>query len=229
MPETNEFTPATVPEQPEAKPPLRKGMPVIIALVVIVGLIGIANVPSLLSGTKKIAPASSLTLSPTTPNAQQVSSFETQQQMQARHDAEERQRQQALEEAMQQLQQEQSVPGPESATAAPMTPAQRDAIYGGSSNAPQHTSNVSEAHEGSLSPAVRVCHALAVLDGPAESKESHRDSGGIKARSQDRIGADGEVPEAVAQGAAPLPRHGDVSHVPWASGQRNPGTSLGGR
>jgi type IV secretion system protein VirB10 len=144
MPETNEFTPATVPEQPEAKPPLRKGMPVIIALVVIVGLIGIANLSSLLSGTKKIAPASSLTMSPTTPNAQQVSSFETQQQMQARHDAEERQRQQALAEAMQQLQQEQSVPEPESATAAPMTPAQRDAIYGGSSNAPQHTSNVSE-------------------------------------------------------------------------------------
>ena len=113
--------------------------------MVIVGLIGIANLSSLLSGTKKNAPASSLTMSPTTPNAQQVSSFETQQQMQARHDADERQRQQALAAAMQQLQQEQSVPGPESATAAPMTPAQRDAIYGGSSNAPQHISNVSEA------------------------------------------------------------------------------------
>jgi len=53
--------------------------------------------------------------------------------------------------------------------------------------------------------------------------------GGIEARSQDRIGVGGEVPEAVAEGAAPLPRHGDVSDVPWASGQRNPGTSLGGR
>lgn len=145
MTEPNENIPATVPEQPESKPPLRKSMPVVIALVVIVGLIGIANLSSLLSGSKKNAPASSLTMSPTTPNAQQVSSFETQQQMQARHDADERQRQQALAAAMQQLQQEQSIPGPESATAAPMTPAQRDAIYGGSNNAPQHTSNASEA------------------------------------------------------------------------------------
>jgi type IV secretion system protein VirB10 len=144
MTELNDNTPATVPEQPESKPPLRKSMPVVIALVVIVALIGLANLSSLLSGSKKNAPASALTMSPTTPNAQQVSSFQTQQQMQARHDAEELQRQQALAAAMQQLQQEQSVPGPESAAAAPMTPAQRDAIYGGSSNAPQHTSNVSE-------------------------------------------------------------------------------------
>jgi type IV secretory pathway VirB10-like protein len=136
---------ATVPEQPKSKPPLRKSMPVVIALVVIVALIGIANVSSLLSGNKKAAPKSALTMSPTTPNAQQVSSFETQQQMQARHDAEERQRQQALADAMQQLQQEQSVPGPESTTTPPMTAAQRASIYGDSPNAPQHTSNLSEA------------------------------------------------------------------------------------
>lgn len=144
MPDQNEIT-ATVPEQPESKPPLRKSMPVVIALVAIVALIGIANLSSLLSGNKKTAPASSLTMNPTTPNAQQVSSFEAQQRMQAQHDADERQRQQALAQAMQQLQQEQSVPGPESNTAPPMTAAQRDSIYGGSSNAPQHTSNVSEA------------------------------------------------------------------------------------
>jgi type IV secretory pathway VirB10-like protein len=145
MPEPNENVPATVPEQPESKPPLRKSMPIVIALVVIVGLIGIANVSSLLSGNKKAAAKSSLTMSPTTPNAQQVSSFETQQQMQARHDADELQRQQALATAMQQLQQEQAVPGPESAGTPAMTAAQRDSIYGNSSNAPQHTSNVSEA------------------------------------------------------------------------------------
>lgn len=138
-------TSATVPEQPESKPPLRKSMPVVIALVVIVALIGIANVSSLLSGNKKSAPKSALTMSPTTPNAQQVSSFETQQQIQARHDAEERQRQQALAAAMQQLQQEDAVPGPESTTTPPMTPAQRASIYGGSPNAPQHTSNLAEA------------------------------------------------------------------------------------
>jgi type IV secretion system protein VirB10 len=120
-------------------------MPIVIALVVIVGLIGIANVSSLLSGNKKAAAKSSLAMSPTTPNAQQVSSFETQQQMQARHDADQLQRQQALAAAMQQLQQEQDVPGPESAGTPAMTAAQRDSIYGDSSNAPQHTSNISEA------------------------------------------------------------------------------------
>ena len=145
MLEPNEPILSTVPEQPESKPPLRKGMPVVIALVVIVALIGIANISSLLSGSKKAAPASSLTMNPTTPNAQQVSSFETQQRMQAQHDAEERQRQQALAAAMQQLQQEQSVPGPESTATPQMTAAQRSAIYGDSPNAPQHTSNVSEA------------------------------------------------------------------------------------
>ena len=145
MPEPKENIPATVPEQPESKPPLRKSMPVVIALVVIIGLIGIANISSLLSGNKKAAQRSALTMSPTTPNAQQVSSFETQQQLQARHDADERQRQQALAAAMQQLQQEQDVPGPESTTTPAMTAAQRDSIYGGSANAPQRTSNVSEA------------------------------------------------------------------------------------
>ena len=145
MPEPNENLPATVPEQPESKPPLWKSMPVVIALVVIVGLIGIANVSSLLGGNKKAAPKSSMTMSPTTPNAQQVSSFETQQQMQARHDAEVEQRQQALAAAMQQLQQEQDVPGPESPSTPPMTAAQRNSIYGSSPNAPQRTSNVSEA------------------------------------------------------------------------------------
>jgi type IV secretory pathway VirB10-like protein len=145
MPELNDNTPATVPEQPESKPPLKKSMPIVIALVVIVGLIGIANVSSLLSGNKKVAPKSALTMSPTAPNAQQISSFETEQRMQAQHDADLQQRQQALAAAMQQLQQEQAVPGPESAGTPAMTSAQRDSIYGSSQNAPQHTSNVSEA------------------------------------------------------------------------------------
>jgi type IV secretory pathway VirB10-like protein len=145
MPEQNENVSPTVPEQPEPKPPLRKSMPVVIALVVIVALIGIANISSLLSGNKRSAPQSALTMSPTTPNAQQVSSFETQQQMQARHDADERQRQQELAAAMQQLQQDQGVPGPESTATPPMTQAQRAAIYGESPNAPKQTSNFSEA------------------------------------------------------------------------------------
>ena len=145
MTESNQNPPVTVPEQPEAKPPLRKGMPVVIALVAILAILGIANVSSLLRGNKKAAPASSLQMRPTSPNAQQVSSFETQQQLQAKHDAEERERQQQLVAAMQQLQATEGAPGPEGANAAPMTAAQRDTMYGGTPNAPQHTSNVSEA------------------------------------------------------------------------------------
>jgi type IV secretory pathway VirB10-like protein len=145
MMEPNQNSPATVPEQPEAKPPVRKGMPVVIALVAIIAIIGIANISSLMTGNKKNAPASALPMRPSTANPQQVSSFQTQQQMQARQDADDRQHQQELAAAMLQLQAAQNTPGPESANAPPMTPAQRDAIYGGSPNAPQQTSNVSQA------------------------------------------------------------------------------------
>ena len=145
MTEQTPNTPATIPEQPDAKPPLKKSMPVVIALVAILAILGIANVTSLLRGNKRTAPTSALPMRPTSPSAQQVSSFETQQQLQAQHDAEEKQRQQELLAAMQQLQNTEGAPGPESTKAAPMTAAQRDAIYGGSSNAPQRTSNVSEA------------------------------------------------------------------------------------
>jgi type IV secretion system protein VirB10 len=145
MQEHNQNPPATVPAQREATAPVRKTMPVVIALVVIVALIGIANVSSLMTGKKKSAPASALPMRPAAPNAQQISSFETQQQMQAQRDADERQHQQQIAAAMQQLQAAQDVPGPEAAGAPPMTAAQRATIYGDSPNAPQHTSNVSQA------------------------------------------------------------------------------------
>jgi type IV secretion system protein VirB10 len=145
MTEQTPNTPAMIPEQPEAKPPLKKGMPVVIALVAILAILGIANVSSLLRGNKKAAPASALQMRPVSPNAQQVSSFETQQQLQAKHDAEERERQQQLVAAMQQLQATEDAPGPEYANAAPMTAAQRDTIYGVNSNAPQRTSSIYEA------------------------------------------------------------------------------------
>lgn len=145
MPEINENSPATVPAQREAVGPVKKSTPVVIALIAIVALIGIANISSLVSGKKKSAPASALPMRPSTANAQQVSSFETMQQMQARKDSDERQRQQELAAEMQQLQQEQAVPGPEADGTPKMTAAQRDAIYGSSSNAPKQTSNVSQA------------------------------------------------------------------------------------
>jgi type IV secretory pathway VirB10-like protein len=145
MPEPTQNVPATVPEQPEAKPPLRKSMPVVIALVVIIGVIGISNLSSLLSGNKRNAPASAMPMRPAAPNAQQVNSFESQQQLQAQRDAEARQHQQELNAALQQLQQTEGAPGPEAAGAPPMTAAQRSAIYGDSPNAPQRTSNMSQA------------------------------------------------------------------------------------
>ena len=145
MTEPNPNPPATVPEQPEAKPPLRRSMPVVIALVAIVALIGIANISSLLKGNKKTAPTSALPTSPSAPNAQQVRSFETQQQLQARQDAADRQRQQELAAAIAQLQDAQGVPGPEAAGTPPMTAAQRAAIYGDNPSAPARTSEVSEA------------------------------------------------------------------------------------
>jgi type IV secretory pathway VirB10-like protein len=145
MPETNEKIPATVPAQPESKPPLRKSMPVVIALVVIIGLIGIANLSSLLSGNKRNAPASTMPVRPAAPNAQEVNSFESQQELQAKRDADERQHQQELATAMQQLETAQGIPGPEAAGAPPMTAAQRAAIYGDSPNAPSNTSEISQA------------------------------------------------------------------------------------
>jgi type IV secretory pathway VirB10-like protein len=145
MPELNQTPDATVPAQREAVGPAKKSTPVVIALIAIVALIGIANISSLVSGKKKSAPASALPMRPSTANAQQVSSFETMQQMQARKDSDDQQRQQELAAEMQQLQQEQAVPGPEADGTPKMTAAQRDAIYGNSSNAPKQTSNVSQA------------------------------------------------------------------------------------
>ena len=136
MLEQNQNPPATVPAQRETTAPVRKSMPVVIALVVIVALIGIANISSLMSGKKRTAPVSALPMRPAAPNARQISSFETQQQMQAQRDADERQRQQEIAAAMQQLQAAQDSPGPESAGSPPMTAAQRAAIYGDSPNAP---------------------------------------------------------------------------------------------
>jgi type IV secretion system protein VirB10 len=146
MPELNQNTPATVPEQPEAKPPVRKTMPVIMALVVIMALIGIANLSSLLRGSKRQTSVSTLPMRPAAPNAQEVHSFETQQQLQGERDAQERQHQQEITAAMQQLEAAEGIPGPEGTSTPPMTDAQRATIYGRSSNAPVITSSASEAH-----------------------------------------------------------------------------------
>jgi len=145
MPEIND-TPATVPAQPEVTGPMRKKTPLVLVLVGIVVLIGITNLAGLLSGSKKDAPKSSLPGRPGAASSQQVNSFEAQQNNQARQDAEDRDRQQQLADQMAALQAQGAVPGPESPNAAPKTPAQRQAIYGNSPNAPQKTSTVSQAN-----------------------------------------------------------------------------------
>ena len=93
MTDQNPNPPATVPAQREAVGPVKKSTPVIIALVVIVGLIGLANISSLVSGKKRTAPQSALPMRPATANPQQVSSFETQQATEAKRDSEDQQRQ----------------------------------------------------------------------------------------------------------------------------------------
>jgi len=214
MPEPNQNAPATVPEQPESKPPLRKSMPVVIALVVIIGFIGIANLASLLSGNKKSAPVSTMSLRPAAPNAQQVNTFESQQQLQAQRDAEARQHQQELAAALQQLQQMEGAPGPEAAGAPPMTAAQRGAIYGDSPSAPQRTSNMSQAQA------------------EAKQKELAREKQQQDAINSDTVAIDFErtspaaMPEA-AQGTAATAAGGAVPSKPVtpaakADAQKNP-------
>ena len=79
-------------------------------------------------------------------DSNQVNSFQTAQARQAQHDQAELLRQQELAAQAAILQQQQETPGPESANAPAMTPAQRQAMYGSNNpNAPQKTSGVSEA------------------------------------------------------------------------------------
>jgi len=185
MTDQNPNPPATVPAQREAVGPVKKSTPVVVALVVIVGLIGLANISSLVSGKKKAAPQSALPMRPATANPQQVNSFETQQQTEAKRDAEDLQRQQELAAEMQQLQASQGVPGPEAAGAPPMSAAQRSAMYGDSPNAPNRTSNVSQVQAEAKQKAL-------------EKEKVHQD-----AVNSDTVAIDFAHPSAPASAAAP--------------------------
>jgi type IV secretion system protein VirB10 len=185
MTDQNSNTPATVPAQREAVGPVKKSTPVVIALVVIVGLIGLANISSLVSGKKKAAPQSALPMRPATANPQQVNSFETQQATQAKRDADDQQRRQELAAEMQQLQASQDVPGPEAAGAPPMSAAQRSAMYGDSPNAPNRTSNISQVQAEAKQKAL-------------EKEKVHQD-----AVNSDTVAIDFAHPSAPASAAAP--------------------------
>ena len=145
-----DINPGSVPTQPEAKPPLRKRVPLIWILVAIVALIGIANLGTLLNGKNRTAPKSALLTRPSTVSPQQLRSYQTQQATETRNDQEARQQSQQ-QNVLGQSQaypgaQGSEFPGPEADSAAPMTAAQSQAIYGGRQNAPQRTSGASQAH-----------------------------------------------------------------------------------
>ena len=136
----------TVPAQPTTENNLKKSLPVIVGIGAVVLVIGLANVSHIGGNAAKEPARSSLAMKPTATPAGQVNNFEAQQRLQTQHDQAERERQAQLLAQMNQLQQEQAVPGPEGANAAPMTPAQKQAIYGSNNpNGPQKTSGVPEA------------------------------------------------------------------------------------
>ncbi|MGI4755273.1 MAG: TrbI/VirB10 family protein [Janthinobacterium lividum] len=142
-----EETPITVPAQPIATSPINKKFPFVVILIAIVILIALANITNLVSSKGKTASKSNLPNQPATISPQQVKSYQSLQANEARRDAEERQQrvdQQANQQAAAGYAVE--VPGPEADTAAPMTAAQKQAIYGDNPNAPKKTSTASQAH-----------------------------------------------------------------------------------
>jgi type IV secretory pathway VirB10-like protein len=134
----------TVPQQPTAKPPIRKTMPIVLVLLGAVLLIGISTAYNAMTGSsrKKEAAKSALQTRPATADPQQVTGFEKQQQLIAKNDAEQAQLQQAIA-ALQA--QDRGIPAPEADPSMPMTAAQSAAIYGTSANAPRQTSGQAEA------------------------------------------------------------------------------------
>jgi type IV secretory pathway VirB10-like protein len=142
MAETPETQHATVPKQPESSAPINKKQPLLILLFIILVVFVISSV---VTASKKAAPLKSqLTARPATANPQQVTSFETQQEQVAKKDQEEQQQRAATAALLASIQEADGA-GPESRDAAPMTPAQRTAIYGSNNpNALQATSQLSE-------------------------------------------------------------------------------------
>jgi type IV secretion system protein VirB10 len=139
----------TVPEQPTAKSPIQRTLPIVLVLLGVVILIGISSAYNALSGASKkkdAAAKSAYQTKPATADPQQVKGFQQEQQELAQNDAQ----QEKLKIAIAALQAADhggspGVPTPEADPSMPMTPAQAQAIYGSSPNAPQLTSQQTEA------------------------------------------------------------------------------------
>ena len=132
-----------MPSQPEAQESKKFNLKVVGGIAAVILIIGLAN---LHNSTKQVSVANSgLSTKPASSTSAQVANFQNQQRLLELKDAEERQRQAVLAAQNAQLTQEQAVPGPESASAAPMPTAQRNAMYGKNNpNAPQKTSGQSQ-------------------------------------------------------------------------------------
>ena len=142
--EPEHLGPGPVPAQPEAEASKKFNVKVVGGIAAVILVIGLANLHN--SSKQTTVANSALSTKPASSNAAQVNNFQNQQRLLEQKDAQERQRLAVLAAQNAQLTQEQAVPGPESPNAAPMTPAQRDAMYGkGNPNAPQKTSTQSQA------------------------------------------------------------------------------------
>ena len=189
----------SVPVIPPAKPPIGKTMPIVLVLTGAVVLIGASTTYNVItgSGQKKDPAKSALSSRPSTADNQQVNSFEKQQALIQKADAEHAQLQQAVaalnaqERGMQAQEQGvgqaqgQPIPPPEGDTTAPMTPAQSAAIYGNSPNAPRQTSGQSEAHA------------------QAKQKAAEREKRRVDALNSDTVAVDFQTHETKAEGQIP--------------------------
>ena len=114
----------TVPQQPVAKPPIKKTMPIVLVLLGAVVLIGVSTAYNALTSSnhKKEAAKSTLQTRPATADPQQVTGFrEATAALIAKNDAEQAQLQQAIA-ALQA--QDHGIPAPEADPSMPMTAAQ---------------------------------------------------------------------------------------------------------
>jgi len=191
----------TVPQQPTAKPPIRKTMPIVLVLLGAVLLIGISTAYNAMTGSsrKKEAAKSALQTRPATADPQQVTGFEKQQQLMAKNDAEQAQLQQAIA-ALQA--QDRGIPAPEADPSMPMTAAQSAAIYGSSANAPRQTSGQAEA--------------LAQAKQKAADREKRR----LDALNSDTVAVDFQTHEEKPAGSTPTSSEPGVSGPSVVANQR---------
>lgn len=231
--------PGAVPSQPEAQSAFRKSMPLAIGLGGLFLVVGLSNLSSFHSN-RKTTPTSILPQRPASPNAQQVNSFQAQQNLQTQRDQEDRATQQRLAAQTAQYQDQQAVPGPESDSAAPMTPAQRKAMYGDSSNAPRKTSNATQAqaeakqkqlvrekeHQDALNSdtvAIDFAHPVATTSTAATTAPNQQTVNMLAAREE---AASQAIDEDIAGGSA-TGNSGGQAGLKTVSAQSNVGPSAG--